>query len=395
MARRFTGPFLLLIFGALVCGGTAAAQVSGMTKAKTARKVSTGRTRTYYIAADEVTWDYVPGGVDGITGEPFKAMGLFKGGPEPDAKPVEKPITTSYVKALYREYTDNSFRTLKPRPAEWEHLGLLGPLIRAEVGDTIRVVFRNNGHKPYSMHPHGVFYNKDSEGAPYNDGTSGADKADDAVPPGGTHEYVWQVPKRAGPGPGDVNSVLWMYHSHTDEYRDPNTGLLGPMIITGRGQAKPDGSPKGVDREFVIWFAQVHEEDSWYVDRNLPTIGKDPPFPRPLTNASTTVVYPYFVTFSINGYSHGSMPLKALTMRKGEHVRWYVFSGTNDFDFHTPHWHGNTVLIGQMRTDVTSIAPMQMITADMVPDDPGTWLFHCHVSFHNAEGMTVRYAVVP
>jgi hypothetical protein len=44
-------------------------------------------------------------------------------------------------------------------------------------------------------------------------------------------------------------------------------------------------------------------------------------------------------------------------MRKGEHVRWYVMSGLNDFDFHTPHWHGNTVLIGGMRTDVTSVAP--------------------------------------
>jgi hypothetical protein len=31
--------------------------------------------RTYYIAADEVPWDYVPGGVDGIMGKPFKAVG--------------------------------------------------------------------------------------------------------------------------------------------------------------------------------------------------------------------------------------------------------------------------------------------------------------------------------
>ncbi len=393
MARCFRGPLFLLILGTLLCGGTAAAQGGGTAKSKSARKVSAGRTRTYYLAADEVTWDYVAGGIDGITGQPFKAMGSFKGGAGPDAKPVEKPVSTSYVKALYREYADNTFRTLKPRPAAWAHLGLLGPVIRAEVGDTIRVVFRNNGHKPYSIHPHGVFYNKDSEGAPYDDGTSGADKADDAVPPGGTHVYVWQVPERAGPGPGDFNSVLWMYHSHTNEYRDPNTGLMGPMIITGRGQAKPDGSPKGVDREFVVWFAQFHEEDSWYVDRNLPTLAKDQPLPTPLTSTSATVVYPYFVTFSINGFAHGSMPLKALTMRKGEHVRWYVFSGINDFDFHTPHWHGNTVLIGHMRTDVTSLAPMQMVTADMVPDNVGIWLLHCHVSFHNAEGMNVRYAI--
>ena len=301
------------------------------------------------------------------------------------------------MKALYREYTDNSFKTLKPRPAEWEHLGFVGPVIRAEVGDTIRVVFRNNGQKPYSIHPHGVLYNKDSEGAPYADGTSGAQKADDGVPPGGTHEYVWQVPDRAGPGPSDLNSVLWMYHSHVDEVRDPNTGLMGVMIITGRGQSKPDGTPKGVDREFAVMFAQIHEEGSWYVDRNLPASTRvatlPPPFADP--NSPNQNIYPYFVTFSINGFAHGSMPLRALTMRKGEHVRWYVFTGTNDFDTHTPHWHGNTVLVNQMRTDVTSILPMQMVTADMVPDDVGTWLLHCHVSFHNTEGMNVRYAVTP
>ena len=354
-----------------------------------------GQSRTYYIAAEDITWDYVPGGANGITGEPFQSIGYFRGGTSPAAKPVSKPVSTQFVKTVYREYTDNTFEALKPRSEGWEHLGFLGPLIRAEVGDTIHVVFRNNGDKPYSVHPHGVLYNKDSEGAPYDDGTSGREKADDAVQPGQTHEYVWQVPERAGPGPGDVNSVLWMYHSHTDEFRDPNTGLVGPMIITGRGQSKPDGSPKGIDREFVLWFAQTHEEESWKVDRNLPNIEKEGALPAPRTAASPAAVYPYFVKFSINGFVHGSMPLRALPMRKGEHVRWYVFSGTNDFDFHTPHWHGNTVLIGPMRTDVTSISPMQMVTADMVPDDAGTWLLHCHVSFHNAEGMTVRYAVTP
>ena len=395
MTTRGTAPLPLLLgfmVAVAACSSCIGApQSSGVAAAQNG---SPGQTRTYFIAADEVTWDYVPGGMDGITGERFKAVGFFKG-PTPTAKPVVKPVSTSYVKTVYREYTDNTFRTLKPRPADWEHLGLLGPLVRAEVGDTIRFVFRNNGHKPYSVHPHGVFYKKDSEGAPYSDSTSGADKADDGVPPGGTHEYVWQVPERTGPGSADGASVLWMYHSHTDEYRDPNTGLLGPMIITARGQTKPDGSPKGIDREFVIWFAQVHEEDSWYVDRNLPTLEKDQPIPTPMTPTSGTVTYPYFVKFSINGFAHGSMPLKALTMRKGEHVRWYVFSGINDFDFHTPHWHGNTVLINQMRTDVTFMAPMQMVTADMLPDDVGTWLLHCHVSFHNFEGMNVRYAVTP
>jgi FtsP/CotA-like multicopper oxidase with cupredoxin domain len=81
--------------------------------------------------------------------------------------------------------------------------------LRGEVGDTIRVVFKNNATHPYSLHPHGVFYNKSSEGALYEDGTTGADKADDAVPPGATYTYTWKVPERAGPGPNDPSSIVW------------------------------------------------------------------------------------------------------------------------------------------------------------------------------------------
>jgi hephaestin len=35
-----------------------------------------------------------------------------------------------------------------------------------------------------------------------------------------------------------------------------------------------------------------------------------------------------------------------------------------------------------------------MMVSDMVPDDPGTWLFHCHVNDHIAAGMLSRYRVV-
>ena len=102
----------------------------------------------------------------------------------------------------------------------------------------------------------------------------------------------------------------------------------------------------------------------------------------------------YRVDQLIDGLWTQRMPLDDITMRKGEHVRWYLMSSTNDFDFHAPHWHGNTVIINGMRTDVTQLAMMQMVTADMVPDDVGTWLFHCHVSFHNEEGMAMRYRVI-
>jgi hypothetical protein len=49
----------------------------------------------------------------------------------------------------------------------------LRPTICAEVGDIITIYFKNKSEFPLSVHPHGVFYEKDSEGAPYNDGTHG------------------------------------------------------------------------------------------------------------------------------------------------------------------------------------------------------------------------------
>jgi FtsP/CotA-like multicopper oxidase with cupredoxin domain len=375
-------------FSAAAVLGLLLAASFGATSVRAQNSPPRPRTRTYFIAADTVTWDYVPGGRDEIAGTPYADTAFFG-----KAKP--QPVSTKYRKVLYREYTDSTFRTLKPRPPQWEHLGFLGPLIRGVVGDTIRVVFRNNGDRPYSVHPHGVLYDKSSEGVPYNDGTSGSDKADDGVPPGGTHTYIWPVPERAGPGPMDGSSVMWMYHSHVDEVRDINTGLFGPMIITARGKARADGSPNDVDREIVASYMQVHEEDSWLANKNpsssdsLLTLG---PRPNPSLRQEG---YPWFVKFSINGFVHGSMPLAALTMRKGEHVRWYLMASTNDFDFHAPHWHGNTVILNGMRTDVAQLAMMQMATADMVPDNVGTWLFHCHVSFHNEEGMAVRYRVTP
>ena len=168
--------------------------------------------------------------------------------------------------------------------------------------------------------------------------------------------------------------------------------VYGVIIVTARGKARPDGSPVDVDREFVTALIQVHEENSWYVEQNLPsTLGEDGPIPSPRI---PQMFYPYFVTFSVNGFARGTLPLQALTVRKGERVRWYVFGATNDFDFHTPHWHGNTVLINRMRTDVGFVSPMGMVVADMVPDNVGTWLYHCHVSFHLAAGMQARYAVV-
>jgi manganese oxidase len=342
-----------------------------------------GVTRTYYIGADLVTWNYAPKGRNEITGKPFDSVAdtYVKNGPG--------RIGSRYLKCLYRGYTSASFAHLKHRPADQQYLGLLGPVIRAEVGDTIKVVFRNACPFKTSIHPHGVFYTKSSEGAPYNDGTHGADKADDAVPTGGRHTYLWKVPGRAGPGPGDGSSVMWMYHSHTDEVSDTYAGLMGPIEITAAGMARKDGSPKDVDREVFALFSVMNENQSPLLQRNLHTFAK-PPYPADPDadddfNESN-------LKHSINGYLFGNGPM--ITMRKGERVRWYVMSMGTEVDLHTPHWHGNTVTVNGMRQDTVSLLPASMVVADMVPDDPGIWLFHCHVNDHIRAGMLTRYRVL-
>ncbi|MGA2906527.1 MAG: multicopper oxidase domain-containing protein [Terracidiphilus sp.] len=356
-----------------------------------------GKTRTYYVAADEVNWDYAPSGRDEAMGMPFDSVA--KGFTETSADHIGRV----YKKAVYREYTDATFTTIKPRAAQDAYLGIVGPILYAEVGDTIKVVFKNNATHPYGMHPHGVRYEKDSEGANYNGGSGDMEDRGACIAPGATHTYTWQVPDRAGSGPNDPSSLFWLYHSHCDELRDVASGLFGGLVITRRGMARPDGAPKDVDKQFVTIYIAINENESWYLDDNIKAHIPDPTKlnryeSKPVTTTGilgTVAGAGFFETnikWSINGYIYGNGPM--MVMKKGDHVRWYVATLGDFFNGHTPHWHGNTVLVGGQRTDVLNIASAQMITADMVPDAPGIWLYHCHISDHMLAGMMARYQVL-
>ena len=342
------------------------------------------RTRTYFIAADEVKWDYAPSGKNLITGKAFGDVeNVF-------LKQGDTRIGSVNLKAVFREYTDDSFEELKERPAEEEHLGILGPMIRAEVGDTVKVVFRNNlkGHKA-SLHPHGLKYTKDNEGAPYDDDTSGEDKDDDAVDPGDTFTYFWDVPESAGPGPEEGSSIGWMYHSHVDEVADVESGLIGPIVVTAAGKARKDGSPADVDREFTTLFMIFNENASFLLDDNIQRFAGKP--------GDVDKEDPDFVEsnlkHSINGFLYGNLP--GLEMTEGEKVRWYLFGMGSEEDLHTPHWHGQTSVSMGQRVDVVDLLPGSMLTADMVPQNPGTWLYHCHVNDHLEAGMQALYTIDP
>jgi FtsP/CotA-like multicopper oxidase with cupredoxin domain len=84
-----------------------------------------------------------------------------------------------------------------------------------------------------------------------------------------------------------------------------------------------------------------------------------------------------------------------LSVKHGERVRWYLLGMGNEKDLHTAHWHGKTVMLQQRRTDVVELLPGSMATADMVADNPGTWLLHCHVADHLNGGMFTTYTITP
>jgi FtsP/CotA-like multicopper oxidase with cupredoxin domain len=353
-----------------------------------------GKIRTYYLAAVETDWDYAPSGMDMMTGTEFHGQTKIW------TEHTKDRIGKIYRKAIFREYTDDTFTAEKKRPKEWEHLGIMGPLIRAEVGDTIVIQFRNNASQPYSMHPHGVSYERDSEGTPYPDTSM---DAAGLVSPGQSHTYVWNVPERAGPGEDDGSSVVWLYHSHNWEPKDVNAGLIGPMVITRRGAARADGSPKDVDREFAMLFMLIDENTSHYLQRNIDTYIQDPKSVNKLDvvpididgnlNFAGSGFAGANYKASINGYMFGNLPMP--TMKRGEHVRWYVMTMGGQANYHTPHWHGNVVTLDKHHTDIFSILPAQFVTADMIPDHVGTWMFHCHISEHMEMGMMAMYQVLP
>lgn len=335
--------------------------------------------RIYYVAAEDVMWDYAPSKRNEMLGRDLDEDEAVFVSSAPDQ------VGSVYKKTLYIEYEDASFTTQKKRSAEWQHLGFLGPVFRGEVGDTIKVVFKNKADRPYSIHPHGVFYSKGAEGAEYNDGTTGDDKQDGVVQPGATFTYKWEVRERAGPGPNDPSSIAWLYHSHVSGVQDPSTGLIGVMIISRKDTAGVESArPQDVDREFINVFWVTDESLSWHLKENASQIAEDD---RNARFEEGNLMH------SINGYLYGNVP--GLTMGQNERVRWYLLGFGSEVDLHTPHWHGNTALWEGRRVDTIDLLPASHKVVDMIPDAPGTWMYHCHVNDHIKAGMTALYHVLP
>ncbi|KAK5930483.1 hypothetical protein CgunFtcFv8_026712 [Champsocephalus gunnari] len=326
--------------------------------------------KTYYIAAMEVDWNYSPN----RTWE----TEMFRGQDSPAPAFLDQQggfIGSSYKKVVYLRFTNKKFTQQMERAADMEHLGILGPMIHADVGDKITVVFKNMASRPYSIHAHGVK-------------TETPDVH--LTQPGETHSYYWYVTKNTGPTPEQEQCTVSAYYSTADVTKDMYSGLIGPLVICRRSWSRSFGVRKEVE-EFALLFLIFDENESWYLDENIRTHIRNP---RPNLKDDETFIESNKM-HAINGYMYAN--LNGLNMEVGDKVYWYLMGMGNDVDIHSAHWHGHSVEYklggGPHRTDVYELFPATFQTVKMRPQYPGTWLLHCHVTDHIKGGMEALYTV--
>ena len=309
-----------------------------------------GTLREYWIQADSFLHNLVPTGLDGMSGMKYPAN------------------QTSYQALGYRAYTANWQQVLPGDDNIGGNTGIPGPVLRAEVGDTIRVHFRNNDtyYKfEHSMHPHGVVYSPNNDGAWTAQSNT---KPGTSLKLGESYTYTWTV------AASSVGS--WPYHDHAmpasipgssstsnDSDMNPSNGIMelgaelglfGMIVIT-------DDQTTKVDREFILCFHDLYEAD-------IPQLSQD------------------FDCF--NGFAFlGNTP--AFEAKVGERVRWRIMALGQDF--HVFHLHGHRWLFNGRYDDALILGPSTTLTFDYVEDNPGTWLYHCHVTEHMMGGMVGTY----
>jgi len=341
--------------------------------------------RYYYVMAEEVLWDYAPSwptnpltGIEFGEDEKVFVADFTSGG----------YIGRQYMKALYFEYTDSTFTTRKTRP-DWEkHLGFMGPVIRAEVGDTVYVTFKNNGTHPYSMHPHGLASKNISVGVSDQDGSFVAD-LNNGVQPGATHVYTWEAKETSGPIPGsDISSINWWYHSDGGKAGERNAGLIGPIVICAKGMCDKEAKPLDVNIELFNIFTVIDESASVLLEKNINVFFGGTP-------SDTQAFHRSNKMHTMNGYVYGNWGTQVpVGIIKGEHARWYLLAVGKEVDLTTVNWQGNTIFTtDKLRSDVEGVIPAYATTVDMIPNLAGKWLYRCDDANHISAGMIGYYTV--
>uniref|UniRef100_A0A087XMS2 ferroxidase n=2 Tax=Poecilia formosa TaxID=48698 RepID=A0A087XMS2_POEFO len=331
-------------------------------------KLSGPDVKTYFIAAEEVEWDYAGYGH------------------RRQDKSQQNMLETKFTKVVFRGYLDASFSAPDLRGEMDEHLGILGPVIKAEVGQSIMIVFKNNANRPYSLHPNGVFYTKQFEGLSYEDGSKYWYKYDNEVQPNTTYTYIWKISPMVGPTPDESECRTWAYYSGVNPEKDIHTGLIGPLLVCREGTLKN----KPLDtREFVLLFMTFDESQSWYHNENQEVMQRK--YRKRVWDDYNMENLKFH---SINGIIYS---LKGLRMYTNQLVRWHLINMGSPKDVHSVYFHGQTfkyVKTKSYRQSVFPLLPGSFATLEMHPSKPGLWQLETEVGMNQKKGMQTLFLVL-
>ena len=362
----------------LLGGGVVAALAGSTTAAHaevTSRKAGTaqaadgfspsGRVREYWIQAESFEHNAVPNGYDGMMGRHFT------------------PDQTSCWAIGFRAYAPDWLRPLDSDLGPdgiGANQGIPGPVLRAEVGDTVLVHFRNNDEHyqwPHSMHPHGLVYTPDNDGGwladdPKRPGT--------AVPYGSTYTYTWVC------HPSSVGT--WPYHDHSVPQTIPRTGAGTPSAPGGQpGDANGMGIMEIGAELGLFGVIAVTDDQTPEVDREFVLFLHDA-YPSDIPSLTT-----HLNLFNGGAYVDNT---PTFTAKVGDRVRWRIASLGKEF--HVFHLHGHRWRSEegyQGWVDSQILGPSTTCTIEYTEDNPGDWIYHCHVTDHMMGGMVGRYSVSP
>ena len=213
---------------------------------------------------------------------------------------------------------------------------LPGPILRVTEGENVRVTLKNDLPEETVIHFHGPRIPNAQDGVP--------DVTQKTIKVGETYSYEFTA-EPAG---------TYVYHSHHNSAVQEPKGLYGVFIV----DPKP-GSPLAQrDAQYAKDVVQVVSEWEGYFLVN----GKTFPATEPIK-----VQVGEKVRLRLVNLGQSSHPM---------HLHGYHFKviGTDGRPIKGEPWEKDTI----------NIAPGERYDLEFVADNPGTWVFHCHILSHVA-----------
>lgn len=323
------------------------------------------RTRHYFIAAVERLWDY------GMSESARAQRNRAQSGGVPQFK-----------KVVFQEFTDGSFTQPLYRGELNEHLGLLGPCIRAEVEDNIMITFKNQASRPYSFYSSLISYEEDQR--------EGVEPRKKFVKPNETKIYFWKVQHHMAPTKDEFDCKAWAYFSDVDLERDVHSGLMGPLLICRANTLNPAHGRQVTVQEFALFFTIFDETKSWYFTEN---VERNCRAPCNIQMEDPTFKEKYRF-HGINGYVMDTLP--GLVMAQDERTRWYLLSMGSNENIHSVHFSGHVFTVRkkeEYKMAVYNLYPGVFETVEMLPSKAGVWRVECLIGEHLQAGMSTLFLV--